>query len=65
LLLIKALEIFEQIINSNYNLFENEYSILKKKKCSEIINKYKGLVILKEISIIHKGKKVNFKSSSI
>jgi len=65
LLLIDALHIFEHVTNSIINLAENDNSVLIKKKCSEIINKNKGLLILKEIAKIHLGETVDLKSSSI
>jgi len=65
LLLIDALEIFEQVTNSINNFSGNENSVLILKKCSDIIKENKSLLILKEISKIHQGENVDLKSSSI
>lgn len=47
------------------DLSENENSVLIKKKCSEIINKNKDLLILIEIVKIHQDETDDLKSSSI
>jgi len=58
----KIMKIFHEIndlINSGTQI-KNENSVLIFKKCSEIINKNKGLLIVKDISKKHQYENVDF-----
>ena len=63
--LIDSLKILEQVENSVNELPTSVNSTIIKTKCKNVLNKNKGLMVLKEISKILQGDSANFNDLSV
>jgi hypothetical protein len=63
--LVDSLNILEHVENSVNELSASENNIIIKTKCNKVLNKNKGMIVLKEILKILQGDSANFNDLSI